>query len=242
LLFEAKNAEIVGFDFAGLRLIRLGDPNSVDVVYSIQGELRNASFRVVCTFADGAERDELPSREDSDRMSLLRAITGGVVARFLADHSSARPEGLSKMEPEKFEARIKDLQRNIDLFPNKKEFEDNVWWDEQLRQRSLEAAKLETEIWDDPYRDKIYYTGTNPKMTVDNAFEKLDIMQEDWINGKLDPRQRARVSVVNYQMQKRQSEMGYPGVNGEPASIWDGVAEKLAQKEGSIGIDVSKFA
>ena len=71
-LFEAKSAEMIGFDFPALRLIRLGDLNSVEVVYSIQGELRNASFRVKCTFPDGTERDELPSKEDSYRMSLLQ--------------------------------------------------------------------------------------------------------------------------------------------------------------------------
>ena len=31
-LFEAKSAEMIGFDFPALRLIRLGDPNSVEVV------------------------------------------------------------------------------------------------------------------------------------------------------------------------------------------------------------------
>ena len=123
-LFEAKSAEMIGFDFPALRLIRLGDPNSVEVVYSIQGELRNASFRVKCTFPDGTERDDLPSKEDSYRMSLFRAITGGVVARFLADHSNAKTEGLTKMSDEKFETRCKDLQRNIELFPSKHELED----------------------------------------------------------------------------------------------------------------------
>jgi hypothetical protein len=48
-------------------------------------------------------------------MSLLRAITGGVVARFLANHSDARTEGVSKMADEKFEARIKDLRANRTL-------------------------------------------------------------------------------------------------------------------------------
>jgi hypothetical protein len=63
----------------------------------------------VCTFPDGTERDEVPSKEDSYRMSLFRAITGGVIARFLADHSSAKTEGLTKMTDEKFEARMKDM-------------------------------------------------------------------------------------------------------------------------------------
>ena len=97
LLFEAKTGETIGFDFPTLRLIRLTDVHTIEVAYSIQGELRNAFWRVVCTFLDGTERDELPSEEDPYRMSLLRAITGGVVARFLADHSNARLEGLTRM-------------------------------------------------------------------------------------------------------------------------------------------------
>ena len=138
-------------------------------------------------------------------MSLLRAITGGVVARFLADHSNARTEGLSKMADEKFEARIKDLRANIALFPDKKQFEDNVWWDEELRKRSLEAAESEPAIWDDPYRDRLFYTGTNPRMTVDNAFEKLDILQEDWVNGRLNPLQRAKCVAMDYAIEMRMS-------------------------------------
>jgi hypothetical protein len=61
------------------------DVHTVDLAYSIQGEVRSISLRVLCTFPDGTERDELPSRDEPYRMSLLRAITGGVVARFLAD-------------------------------------------------------------------------------------------------------------------------------------------------------------
>ena len=118
-LFEAKSAEMIGFDFPALRLIRLGDPNSVEVVYSIQGELRNASFRVKCTFPDGTERDDLPSKEDSYRTSLFRAITGGVVARFLSDHSNAKTEGLTKMSDEKFETRCKDLATKHRALPFK---------------------------------------------------------------------------------------------------------------------------
>jgi hypothetical protein len=131
-LFEAKNAEIIGFDFTALRLIRLVDSRSVEVVYSIQGELRNASFRVVYMFPDGTERDELPAEGDSYRMSLLRAITGGVVARFLADHSNASVEGLAKITDEKFAERIKNLEQNLTLFPDKKQYDDNVWWDDEL--------------------------------------------------------------------------------------------------------------
>ena len=75
-------------------------------------------------------------------------------------------------------------------------------------------------------------------MTVDNAFEKLDILQEDWVNGRLDPRQRARCVAVDYLIEKRQNERGYLGVNGEPTSIWDDVAERLVQNEKRVGVDI----
>jgi len=97
LLFDAKSAETIGFDLPTLRLVRLKDIHTVELAYSIQGELRNASLRIVCTFTDGTEREELPPDDDPYRMSLFRAIAGGVVARFLADHASTREEGLTKM-------------------------------------------------------------------------------------------------------------------------------------------------
>src|SRR5437870_2450707 len=87
LLFESKYGSSIGFDFPTLRLIRLKDVHTVELTYSIQGELRGVSFKVLCTFPDGTEREELPSREDPYRMSLFRSITGGVAARFLVNHS-----------------------------------------------------------------------------------------------------------------------------------------------------------
>ena len=85
------------------------------------------------------------------------------MARFLADHSSARAEGLTKMTDEKFEARYSDLQTNIELFPSKRELDGGVFLDESLKQRSLEEADREPSIWEDPERMKLFYTGTNPK-------------------------------------------------------------------------------
>ncbi|MDA4123375.1 MAG: hypothetical protein OK456_09375 [Thaumarchaeota archaeon] len=241
LLFERNDGLAIGFGFPNLQQIRLKDVHTVELAYSLQGELRTVLFRVLCTFPDGTARDDLPARDEPYRMSLLRAITGGVVARFLADHSDARTEGLSKMEDEKFEARVKDLRANVALFPDKKQFEDNVWWDEDLRRRSLEAAESEPAIWDDPYRDRLFYTGTNPTMTVDNAFEKLDLLQEDWVNGRLDPRQRARSAATDYLIVKRMSELGYMGVHGEPSSVWSNAADRLVQNEGRVGTVVLRF-
>jgi len=241
LLFETKNGETLGFDLPTLRLIRLQEVHSVGMAYSIQGELRNATFRIVCTFVDGTERKDLPSREDPYRMSLLRSITGGVVARFLADHSNAKVEDLSRMSDRKFEERISDLERNINLFPDKKQFEDDVWWDEGLRKKSLEAAQLEPQIWDDPGRNRLYYTGTDPTMTVDNALEKLDLLQEDWVNGRLSPDQRAKSVAIDYRTDMRQFELGYLGARGEPSKVWKDNAERLLQFEKSIGVDVTRY-
>ena len=241
LLFERKDGFAIGFGLPNLQLIRLRDVHSVELAYSLQGEPRSALFRVLCTFPDGTERDELPAQDEPYRMSLFRARTGGVVARFLADHSDARIEGLLRMPDEKFEARIKELQANVALFPDKKQFEDNVWWDEDLRKRSLEAAESEPAIWDDPYRDRLFYTGTNPTMTVDNAFEKLDLLQQDWVNGRLDPRQRARSVALGYVMERTQNDLGYLGVNGEPSSVWNDAAERLVQNEKRAGVDILEF-
>ncbi len=243
LLFEAKTGETIGFDLPTLRLVRLKDTHTVELAYSIQGELRNASLRIVCTFTDGTEREELPPDEDPYRMSLFRAITGGVLARFLADHASTREEGLTRMTDEKFETRIKDLERNIGLFPDKKQYEDNVWWDDELKKRSLEEAESELKVWDDPYRDKLYFTGTNPRMTVDNAFEKLDILQEDWVNGRISPIQRAKCVAMDYAIEMRMSQMGYTDNRGGSAESWKASAEKLARFEKAhLGVDILHIA
>jgi hypothetical protein len=238
-LFEAKTGEIVGFDLPGLRLIRLKDVHTVEVVYSIQGELRNASFRVVCRFPDGTERDELPSEEDSYRMSLFRAITGGVVARFLVDHSNAKAEGLTKMTDEKFDARIKDLERTLSLFPDKKQYEQDVWWDDELKKRSTEASESELQIWEDPYGDRLYTSGANPSATVENAFEKLDLLQEDWVNGRLSPLQRVKCVGMDYRTKTRMSDMGYTDDQGGSPESWKASAEKLARYEKTrLGVDI----
>lgn len=242
LLFEASEGTTMGFDLPALRLIRLTDAHTVELAYSIQGELRSASFKVVCTFADGAEREELPPREDAYRMSLLRAITGGVLARFLVDHSSARVEGLAVMTDEKFEARVKDLERNISLFPDKKQYDEDVWWDEDLHKRSLEAAQSEPQIWDDPFRDRLLYTGAGPSMNVDNAFEKLDLLQEDWANGRLSPLQRARSVAMDYKVELHCAEMGYTDDQGGSPDTWKASAEKLVQFEKRLGLDISRLA
>jgi len=242
-LFEGKDGDIIGFDLQTLRLVRLKDVHTVEVTYSIQGELRNGSYRVVCTFPDGTERDELPSEEDPYRMSLFRAITGGVVARFLADHSKGRVEGMTRITGEKFGARIEDLERNMSLFPDKKQYEDDVWWNEELRRRSAEAAESEPQVWDDPDGGRLLSMGANPSATVHNAIEKLDIMQDDWVNGRLDPIQRAKCVAMDYHIEIKMSEMGYLHNKADPPESWRASAEKLAQFEKTrLGVDILDVA
>ncbi len=245
LLFESKSDSSIGFDFAHLRLIRLKDVHTVELAYSIQGELRTASFRVLCTFPDGAELEELPSRDDPNdpyRGSLFRAITGGVVARFLLDHTRAAVKDLTRMTDEKFEARMKDLEKNIGLFPDRKQYEGDIWHDEDLRKRSLEAAESEPQVWDDPHRDRLLYTGTDPSTTVDNAFEKIDLLQEDWVNGRVSPHQRARCVAMEYRIDRRMSEMGYVDAQGGSPEAWKTTADKLIEYEKKLGLDILRFA
>jgi len=238
-LFEGKDGDIIGFDLQTLRFVRLKDVYTVEVTYSIQGELRNGSYRVVCTFPDGTERDELPSEEDPYRMSLFRAITGGVVARFLADYSNAKVEGMTRITDEKIAARIEDFARNMSLFPDKKQYDDNVWWDEELKSRTIAISESESKVWDDLDRGRLYSTGTNPKTTVDNAFEKLDILQDDWVNGRLDPSQRARCVAMDYRLGIKMSQMGYTDSRGGSPESWKTSAERLARFERThSGVDV----
>jgi len=242
LLFERNDGLAIGFGFPNLRLIRLKDVHTVELAYSLQGELRSVMFRVSCTFPDGTELDELPSRDEPYRINLLRAITGGVVARFLADQSDARTEGLSKMEDEKFEARIEDLEMNIALFPSKREMDDGVFWDENLLKRSLEEAELEPSVWEDPERARLFYTGTNPSMTVDNAFEKLDLLQEDWVTGRLDNIQRAKSVAMDYKVKMRHAEMGYIDNRGGSPETWIASAERLVGFEKNLQVDILSYA
>ena len=242
LVFEAKNDSSIGFDLPGLRLIRLQDVHTVELAYSVQGEVRTLSLRVVCTFPNGSEREELPSRDDPKRMSLFRAITGGVVARFLADHTNARVEGLTRMTDEKFETRMKDLERNIKLFPDREQFEVDIWQDGDLRKRTLEAAKLEPQIWEDFRRERLPDMGATPSITVDNSFAKLDLLLEEWVNGRISPLQRAESVAMSYEVDMRMYEKDYPDGRGGSSETWKRTTEKLIQFEKVLGVDILSFA
>jgi hypothetical protein len=77
-------------------------------------------------------------------------------------------------------------------------------------------------------------------MTVDNAFEKLDILQEDWINGRLSALQRAKCVAIDYKIEMRQFEMGYEDTKGGP-DTWKAAADKLVQFEERAGLDLLHF-
>src|SRR2546425_320951 len=242
LVFESKNGSSIGFDLPGLRLIRLPDVHTVELAYSVQGEVRTLSLRVVCTFPNGSEREELPTRDDPKRMSLFRAITGGVVARFLADHTNARVEGLTRVTDEMFEARMEDLERNVELFPDRKQFEDDLWQDDDLRKRTLEAARLEPQIWEDFRRERLLDMGTTPSITVDNSFAKLDLLLEEWANGRISPLQRAKSVAMSYKVDMCMYEKGYPDGRGGLSETWKKTTEKLIRFEKVLGVDILSFA
>jgi hypothetical protein len=145
------------------------------------------------------------------------------------------------MNDEKFEARCKDLQRNIQLFPSKQELDAGVFLDDALKKQSLEEAEMEPSIWEDPERTKLFYTGTSPGMTLDNALEKLDLFQEDWVSGRISPIQRAKVVALDYLVDFRQYDLGYTGVNGEPPQVWKDGAERLVKFESQLGVDVLAY-
>ena len=71
-------------------------------------------------------------------------------------------------------------------------------------------------------------------------FEKLDILQEDWVNGRISPLQRARCVAMDYATKMRMSEMGYADDEGSSPESWKASAAKLAQFEKiRLGVDVA---
>src|SRR2546426_4838567 len=104
------------------------------------------------------------------------------------------------MTDEKFEERMEDLERNFELLPDREQFEDDVWLNHELRRRTLQAAELEPRVWEDFKRQKLLDTGVSPSITVDDSFVKLDILLEDWVNGRINPLQRARSVAMLYKI------------------------------------------
>jgi hypothetical protein len=173
-------------------------------------------------------------------MSLFRAITGGVVARFLADHTNGKVEGLTRMTDEKLESRMEDLRKNLDLFPDKEQFASDKWSNDVLRKQTLEAAKSEAQIWG--FQENLLFDNQRtPCTTVDMSFAKVDVLLEDWVNGRISPLQRVRSVAMLYKIDMRMYEEGYPDGEGGPPDAWKNTAEKLGQFEMVIGLDLLHF-
>ena len=111
-----------------------------------------------------------------------------------------------------------------------------------LRKQSLEEAELETSVWDDPDRARLFHTGTNPSMTLDNAFEKLDLLQEDWAYGRLSPVQRAKSVAMDYKIKIGHAGMGYADERGGSPQRWQASAERLVGFEKKLKVDILQFA
>ena len=79
-------------------------------------------------------------------------------------------------------------------------------------------------------------------MNIDNSLEKLDLLREDWTNGRLSPLQRARAVACDYKIQIRHSEMGYVDSHGGNPEAWKASAERLLRFEKGIGIELQHFA
>ena len=116
-----------------------------------------------------------------------------------------------------------------------------VFWDETLRKRSLEEAEVERHIWEDPERLRLFYTGTNPSMTVDNAIEKFELLQDDWINGRLSPDQRARAVACDYKIKLRHAEKGYTDSHDGTTEAWKASAERLLEFERRLGVEILRY-
>ena len=85
--------------------------------------------------------------------------------------------------------------------------------------------------------------GPKPRATVHNAIEKLDILQEDWSNGRLDPIQRAKCVATDYHVEIKMAEMGYTDEQGGSPESWMLSADKLSGFEKSrLGVDVLNVA
>jgi hypothetical protein len=79
-------------------------------------------------------------------------------------------------------------------------------------------------------------------MTVDVTFAKLDVLLEDWVNGRINPLQRSKTVAWQYKIDLRMYEEGYPDGLGGPPDNWKRTAEKLLQFERAIGSDILRFA
>jgi hypothetical protein len=250
LFFEAKGGDTLGFDLTNLRIVKLRDIHDFDVAYSISGELKSASLKVVMTsFPSGAEMESFPpwddmSRKIPERKILFRMVTGGVAARFLADHSNARLEGLTRMSTDKFDARIEDMKRNLRWFPTKEDLDKDYWSDEQMKELDV-VDELQSEAWNDPARVFSPHLPTLkgcPHGPTERFLDKLESFMEDWASGKLGPAQRAVADALLYIFYKIGSERAYLIDDNGSSDDWKKFAQELLTLERELGIDLVRYA
>ena len=121
VIFENKQGETVGFDLPNLRLVRLLDRDDFEVLYSVQGEMKKASFRIVVMSAKSGKEIPIDMQKGS---ALTIVITGAIVARFLSDHSKAEAEGIKRWSDEEVDSGLKRIQELIEQLPSQKELAD----------------------------------------------------------------------------------------------------------------------
>jgi hypothetical protein len=195
LIFESGQGDMIGFDLANLRVVRLVDRDSFEVLYSVQGEVKKASFRVVVTSAKSGK--EIPT-EMQKGSALTIVMTGAIVARFLSDHSGAQIEGIKKLTDQEIDSKLKRVQELIDLFPSQKELDDeeaadNVDWEHSLHMRTHDAI--------DELNLKIF-----PELAEKCAF------------GSISPEQRLRVIAMMAKRFQRHYDLKHlPSAEDDPS-------------------------
>ena len=216
LIFENKQGETMGFDLPNLRLVRLLDRDDFEVLYSTQGEMKKASFRVVETSANSGR--ELTSEYQRGR-ALAIIVSGGVIARFLSDHSDAQTEGIRKWTDQEFDPKLRRIQELIDQFPSHKEL-----MNEELADDSL--------------------TNFSVRMMYHDASDELDStalveLDQACVNGWLSPEQRLKAVAIDTKRWTRMYELGQvPHIDDDPTGspeFYRRLAEDNIKAESILG-------
>lgn len=190
-LFETKDRRHVGFDFSTLRLVRVIEMNSFDVVYSVQGSIQKASFVTNPKFIrrnEGIEKDVTTSPLDwTLTFWKLHTITGAVAARMLIDRADAQSEGVSAISNPEFELDFQCALKNIMALPAQGEIVTG-------RIIVKELNNIETQLSD--------------------IFLRLS---DAWLMGKLSSEQRTRTAALHFLDYSKRYELGW--YNADPSEF-----------------------
>ena len=222
LIFENKQGETMGFDLPNLRLVRLLDRDDFEVLYSTQGEMKKASFKMVPTAVrTGAE----VTPEWQNGITQLRIITGAVVARFLSDRSLVQTEGIKRWTDQEVDVRLKQVLSLVDQFPSQQNLDDeeragNVEWEYSLHMKMTNAIG---EI-----EDKL-----------------LPELESACAQGSLSPEQRIRIVAMHAKMFQREYLLGHrPSAVNSPTGNPDWYkeeAEGWIKSELTLGDDLARY-